>query len=86
MSYTIVIPKPVQKQIDRLPNLVYSRIVEKFKQLEADPRPQGVVKLKNSDRYRIRIGNYRVIYEIDDDKLVVILVRCKHRKDAYTKS
>jgi mRNA interferase RelE/StbE len=84
MSYTVIVPKPVQKQLNNLPNSIFLRIIDKIKLLENTPRPQDSVKLKGyKNQYRIRIGDYRVRYEVDDDKLVVILLRCKHRKDAY---
>jgi mRNA interferase RelE/StbE len=86
MTYTIVTPKAVQKQLDALPNDVYDRIAEKIEQLAEDPRPDGVVKMKGSDHeYRIRIGDYRVRYEIDDKELIILLLQCKHRKDVYRK-
>ena len=86
MTYTIITPKAVQKQLDALPNDVYDRIAEKIEQLAAAPRPDGVVKMKGSDNeYRIRIGDYRVRYEIDDEDLIILLLQCKHRKDVYRK-
>ncbi|MBW4599496.1 MAG: type II toxin-antitoxin system RelE/ParE family toxin [Calothrix sp. FI2-JRJ7] len=64
MSYTVVISKSVQKQIDDLPNDVKERVVEKIQNLASEPRPAGVVKLKGSDNeYRIRVGDYRVRYD-----------------------
>ncbi|QLE57159.1 type II toxin-antitoxin system RelE/ParE family toxin [Nostoc sp. TCL26-01] len=87
MSYTIVISKSVQKQIDDLPNDIAERVVEKTQNLALEPRPDGVVKLKGFDNeYRIRVGDYRVRYEIDDESQIVQLLQCKHRKDVYKKS
>lgn len=84
MSYSIVVPKSVQKQLDRLPEQVYQRILKKIRHLAEDPRPSGSLKLKGVDaEYRIRIGDYRLRYKIDDDNLVVILGRCRHRKNVY---
>jgi mRNA interferase RelE/StbE len=84
MTYTIITPKAVQKQLDALTDDVYERIAAKVVQLAENPRPDGVVKLKNSDNeYRIRIGDYRVRYEIDDSALTILLLQCKHRKDVY---
>ncbi|MBO1351380.1 MAG: type II toxin-antitoxin system RelE/ParE family toxin [Hormoscilla sp. GUM202] len=84
MSYTVIVPKPVQKQLDRLPDDVRDRIIEKIVALAENPRPQGVIKLKGYDReYRIRIGDYRVRYEIDDEESVVVLLHCQHRRDVY---
>ncbi|MEO0456669.1 MAG: type II toxin-antitoxin system RelE/ParE family toxin [Cyanobacteria bacterium P01_A01_bin.114] len=84
MKYSLVVPKSVQKQLDKLPTEVYERIFKKVRQLAEDPRPLGSLKLKGKDsEYRIRIGDYRVRYKIDDGKKIVILSRCKHRKDVY---
>jgi mRNA interferase RelE/StbE len=86
VTYTIVIPKAVQKQLDALPNDVYERIAAKIQPLAEDPRPDGVTKMKGTDNeYRIRIGDYRVRYEIDDKELMILLLQCKHRKDVYKK-
>lgn len=87
MSYTVVISKSVQKQIDNLPNDVIERVIEKIQNLASEPRPDGIVKLKGADNeYRIRIGDYRVRYEIDDESQLVEILQCKHRKDVYRKS
>ena len=86
MTYAIVTPKAVQKQLDNLPDEIYQRILKKLEQLSEEPRPDGVVKLKGStDEYRIRIGDYRVRYKINDSELIILLVQCKHRKDSYRK-
>jgi mRNA interferase RelE/StbE len=83
----IVISKSVQKQIDNLPNDVAPRVIEKIQNLASEPRPDGIVKLKGSDNeYRIRIGDYRVRYEINDESQLVQILQCKHRKDVYKKS
>jgi mRNA interferase RelE/StbE len=87
MSYTIITPKSVQKQLDGLPNDVYERIVVRIQQLAEDPRPDGVVKMKGTnDEYRIRVGDYHLRYEIDDENLIVLLLLCKHRRDVYRKN
>ena len=84
MNYVIKIPKSVQKQIDNLPNTIKDRILEKIESLEIEPRPFGVVKLKNSEReYRLRVGDYRVRYEIDDAKQTILILQCKHRREVY---
>jgi mRNA interferase RelE/StbE len=87
MSYCVIISKSVQKQIDNLPNDIIDRVLEKIQNLAVEPRPDGVVKLKGSDdEYRIRTGDYRVRYEIDDENQLVQILQCKHRKDVYRKS
>jgi mRNA interferase RelE/StbE len=84
MTYTIIIPKAVQKQLDVLPDKVYERVSIKIQQLTDDPRPDGVVKLKGlGNEYRIRISDYRIRYEIDDQALLILLLQCRHRRDVY---
>lgn len=84
MSYTIIISKSVQKQIDNLPDDLKERIAEKIQNLADDPRPDGVVKLKGSDNeYRIRVGDYRVRYEVNDANQIVRPLQCKHRREVY---
>lgn len=84
MSYSVVVPKSVQKQLDRLPEQVYQRILKKIRLLAEEPRPAGALKLKGVEaEYRIRIGDYRLRYKIDDAHQVVILGRCQHRKNVY---
>ncbi len=86
MSYSIVISKSVQKQINDLPSQIRNRIIEKIQSLAQEPRPSGVVKLKGSGKeYRIRIGDYRVRYEIKDSSQIIRLLQCKHRRDVYRK-
>ncbi|MGK7895570.1 MAG: type II toxin-antitoxin system RelE/ParE family toxin [Xenococcus sp. (in: cyanobacteria)] len=86
MSYSIIISKSVQKQISNLPSQIRNRVIEKIQSLAQEPRPSDVVKLKDSDKeYRIRIGDYRVRYEIDDSSQIIKLLQCKHRRDVYRK-
>jgi mRNA interferase RelE/StbE len=84
MTYTVIVPKPFQKQLGSLPDDIQEQILEKIALLREEPRPPGTVKLKRYDNeYRIRIGDYRVRYEINDKELLVLLLHCKHRKDVY---
>lgn len=84
MSYEVIVPKPTQKQIDKLPTEIRSIVVERMLLLSDEPRPFGAIKLKGTDsEYRIRIGDYRVRYEIDDKAAVVFILHCRHRKDVY---
>ena len=84
MSYSVIVPKRVQKQLDKLPDQVYQRILKKLRLLENEPRHGGAIKLKGmDDEYRLRVGNYRLRYKVDDDKQIVILSRCQHRKNVY---
>jgi mRNA interferase RelE/StbE len=86
MSYTLLISKSVQKQLNDLPDSFKERVVEKIQTLASSPRPDGVVKLKGFDNeYRIRVGDYRIRYEVDDTNQTIKLLQCKHRKDVYRK-
>jgi len=72
------------RELKRLNRQVVPRIVAAVDSLSTQPLPSGVSKLQGSQRtYRIRIGNYRVIYELYESRLVVEVVRVRHRKDAY---
>jgi mRNA interferase RelE/StbE len=84
MSYQIIIPKPSQKQLKQLRPDIYQKAIEKIGQLANEPRPIGTKKLQGFDHeYRIRIGDYRVRYEIDDKTLTIIILSCRHRREAY---
>ena len=84
MKYRIIIPKIVQKQLKKLPVNVYERIVGKITLLASEPRPTKVKKLKGfENEYRIRVGDYRVRYEINDKELTIIILSCQHRRESY---
>lgn len=84
MSYQLVIPKPAQKQLDNITKIERDRLIVTLRSLADDPRPNGVKKLKGYDNtYRVRVGDYRIIYEIKDRELIVLLLSVSHRKDAY---
>jgi mRNA interferase RelE/StbE len=84
MRYEIIIKPTAEKSLDRIPRPTRRRIVEALDQLRENPRSTGVVKLAGTENlWRIRIGNYRVVYEIHDDRLIVLVLRVAHRKDVY---
>ncbi|GLI36437.1 type II toxin-antitoxin system RelE family toxin [Desulforhabdus amnigena] len=84
MEYQVLIPKPVQKQLDKLPEDARDRVLKRIMGLKKDSRPHGCVKLKgHENEYRIRVGDYRIRYEVNDQKCIVLLLHLKHRKDAY---
>ena len=84
-NYKIFIKPSAKKELESLPQSDLSKIVEKIKNLSSDPRPYGAEKLSGEDKYRIRQGNYRIVYSIEDDKLIVIVVKIGHRRDVYKK-
>jgi mRNA interferase RelE/StbE len=83
MRYQVIILKSVRKELDRLPDDVASRIMARLAGLETNPRPADVKKLKGRDAWRIRVGDYRVIYEIHDRVLQVIVITVGHRREIY---
>lgn len=84
-SYKIFVPLSVEKQLAKIPKGVAVRIRETIHSLSSDPRPAGTKKLKGtSSTYRLREGDYRILYEIEDHKLIVLLVRVGHRREVYS--
>jgi mRNA interferase RelE/StbE len=82
--YRVIIKLSADKQIGRLSSRIRRRISDALDGLAENPRPCGSKKLKGAeDLWRIRVGDYRVIYTIRDDELIVLVVRVAHRKDVY---
>jgi mRNA interferase RelE/StbE len=81
--YTITISRLAQKQLDKLPNNIGDRLIDAIYELAKNPRPTGYKKLKGRDGYRVRSGDYRIIYEIFDSVLLINVVALGHRKDIY---
>jgi mRNA interferase RelE/StbE len=81
--YTVVVTKSAQKQLLGFPVEVRKRISERIEALAAVPRPADVKKLRGRDAWRIRVGDYRVIYEIHDKILRVIVINVGHRGEIY---
>ena len=82
-KYTVFVGKKVEKFLNTLPEPYFSAITIAMDELENDPRPQGCKKLKGNTSYRIRVGNYRIVYDILDDTLVIIVINIGHRKNVY---
>jgi mRNA interferase RelE/StbE len=81
-KYRVFFKSSADRALRKLPHEVQRRIVGEVAMLAHDPRPAGTVKLAGGDNlWRIRVGNYRVVYEIHDDRLVVLVLRVAHRKD-----
>ena len=81
--YNVVIPRSAKKAIDRLPTSDGRRIYVAINGLVNDPRPPGCKKLVDSPYWRIRVGTYRILYEIDGTELVITIVDVGHRSDIY---
>lgn len=84
MSYQVNFAKPAERALLKLQSSIIRRLEPVILSLEETPRPEGVKKLKMfNDRYRIRVGDYRVIYHVDDDFKEVVILKIAHRSDAY---
>lgn len=82
-SYKLAFRKSVAKDLRELPRKDLSRILKRIEALATDPRPQGSEKLSAQERYRIRQGDYRVVYEVQDEAAAVLVVRVGHRREVY---
>jgi len=82
-SYKLLIKPTAGKEIEAVPKQDRRRIVAKITSLSRNPRPPGCEKLSGHDQYRLRQGNYRILYEIQDLDLVVLVVKVGHRRDVY---
>ena len=82
--YTVATAQAVDQQLSRLPRSVQRRLTEAIEGLESNPRPHGVKKLEGHDNlWRVRVGDYRIIYTIEDGRLLVLVVKIGHRGDVY---
>lgn len=82
-SYRIVIKKSAAKEIERIEKKDRFRIIEKIRSLASEPHPLGSKKLSGQEKYRIRQGNYRILYEVIDDELIINVVKVGHRREIY---
>jgi mRNA interferase RelE/StbE len=83
-SHAVQLKPSVDRQLQKLPTNVQRRIVGEMAALAFDPRPAGVVKLAGEENlWRVRVGDYRIVYEVDDKHAVVTVLRVAHRKDVY---
>ena len=81
--YKVVIKRSAVRELEAIPQKELSRIMERIGALADDPRPEGSRKLSGEEKYRIRQGNYRILYAVEDDILTVFVVKAAHRKDVY---
>jgi mRNA interferase RelE/StbE len=85
VRYTIEFKRTAMKELASLDPLAQRRIKEKIDTLAENPRPQGTIKLKgHSSAWRLRVGDYRIVYEIHDNILVVVVLRTAKRSDVYS--
>jgi mRNA interferase RelE/StbE len=82
-TYATKLSRQAQKEFDQLDRTLQTRIIKKLKSLEADPRSQGAIKMSGADSWRIRVGDYRIIYDIQDNVLIVLVLKIGHRREVY---
>jgi mRNA interferase RelE/StbE len=81
--YQIELRRRAQWALDKLPENDFRALVEAIQELAQNPRPRGVEKVKTTGLWRIRQGDYRIIYNIDDKQNIIIVVRVGHRREIY---
>lgn len=81
--YKIFFKDSVRKDLDAIPKGDLQRIMERIGNLADDPRPSGSEKLSGQDKYRVRQGNYRIVYSIQDNELTVWVVKVGHQREVY---
>jgi mRNA interferase RelE/StbE len=85
VTHKIEILRSAQKQLSKIDRKDQSRIIKAIRELAEEPRPQGSKKLSGRPAWRIRIGSYRVIYEIQDDLFLILVIDIGHRREIYRK-
>jgi mRNA interferase RelE/StbE len=85
VEYKIFFKESVWKDFEKIPKKDLKKILQKIKSLANYPRPYGGEKLTGLNRYRVRYGNYRIVYSIQDNELTIWIVKVGHRKDVYRK-
>lgn len=84
MNYRLMIKPAAEKDIDRLPRSLQRRILNRLARIEADPRESGSIKLAGTAAtYRVRVGDWRIVYEIDDVQHVIFVTIVAHRREVY---
>ena len=84
MLYTVELTPAAKRQLRKLDRSIQERVVRRLDKLEKDPRPPGVEKMEGDESiYRIRMGEYRIVYEIQDKVLVVLVLKVGHRREVY---
>lgn len=83
-EYSITLTRSARKELEALDAEIVSRIFPKIEGLSGNPRPNNCIKLRGGkDLWRMRVGNYRVIYAINDNRKVVDIIAVRHRREAY---
>jgi mRNA interferase RelE/StbE len=82
--YDLEVSPAAARQIKKLDRFTQTRVAKRLRALREDPRPRDVKKLSGgTDLYRVRVGDYRILYRIADERLIVVVIRIGHRRDVY---
>lgn len=82
-EYVVMVAKAADRNIDALDGSVRPRVIRAIQALKSDARPAGCKKMAGAELWRIRVGDYRVVYSIEDAQLIVLVVRVGHRREIY---
>jgi len=80
--YQIEVTRAAQRDLTNLPKSVFKRADAKIQSLAQDPHPRGVKKLEDN-LWRVRVGDYRIIYQVISDRIVIVIIRVRHRREVY---
>ncbi len=83
MPYAVTLSSAAERQLEKLDPSISRRLTDAMAKLAAQPRPSGCKKLTGIDAWRIRVGDYRVVYQIRDERLLVLVIRIGHRREVY---
>ena len=82
-KFEVIFKQSVARDLRQIPKKDVTRILNRIKALSIEPRPPGVEKLSGQDKYRVRQGDYRILYEVRNNELIVVVVKIGHRRDVY---
>lgn len=82
-SYSLFLKKSAERDLRKIPHTELQRIIQRIKELAATPRPSSSEKLAGQDAYRIRQGDYRIVYTVDDDRQLIEIIKIGHRREVY---
>ena len=83
MTYQVILKQTAEKELDALQGNVFERVIRRLLALEENPRPSGIKKLHGQESYRLRVGDYRILYTIDDKNKKVHILAVGHRREVY---
>ncbi len=83
MPYTVVLKRSAERELDALPEATRQRVASRLLALEHEPRPRGSRQLRGPAGRRLRVGDYRILYEVDDSQKRVVVFAIGHRRDVY---